>query len=56
MKMTISLKKCLSICALALVISLSATGCKAFRKKNKCNTCPTWDSIELSQNLTPVEK
>lgn len=25
------------------------SSCSLFRKKNKCNSCPSWDSIELTE-------
>jgi len=29
-----------------LCVAITISSCSLFRKKNKCNTCPTWDQIE----------
>jgi len=39
----------IGICFAVLLLS----SCSIFRKKNKCNTCPKWNSIE---QLTPENK
>ncbi|MCB0759879.1 MAG: hypothetical protein KDC12_00045 [Flavobacteriales bacterium] len=31
-----------------LMITAAITSCSVFRKKNRCNTCPTWrDEVEV---------
>ncbi|MCH2197428.1 MAG: hypothetical protein MK081_01490 [Flavobacteriales bacterium] len=33
---------------LAVLFSVLMSSCSAFRKKNRCNTCPVWkDQIEV---------
>lgn len=34
---------------LTIVFISSMFSCKSSRKKNRCNTCPTWDQVDLPQ-------
>ncbi|MFK7757403.1 MAG: hypothetical protein AB8B53_10775 [Flavobacteriales bacterium] len=35
-------------------VAILLSSCSLFRKKNKCNTCPTWDQIEnVDAKLAP---
>ncbi|MFK7808835.1 MAG: hypothetical protein AB8F74_13610 [Saprospiraceae bacterium] len=36
---------------LMIVFILSFTvSCKSSKKKNKCNTCPTWDQVDVPED------
>lgn len=40
--------KKLSIIIVVILIAVGMSSCKLFRKKNKCDTCPSWKSeIEI---------
>ena len=33
-----------------ILFAASVISCKSTRRKNRCNTCPTWDQIDISQD------
>lgn len=41
--------KCTKNVLTVILVATLLSSCSLFRKKNKCNTCPTWDSIELAE-------
>jgi hypothetical protein len=47
--------KKLSVIIIAILIVVGISSCRIFRKKNKCDTCPSWKS-EIEQAEENVAK
>jgi len=41
--------KKISILIIGVLFIANTISCKSSKRKNRCNTCPTWDQVDISQ-------
>lgn len=41
--------------SIIIFVAISMSSCSLFRKKNKCDTCPSWKA-EVEQTITKTEQ